>query len=88
MCIASIAISCFHACVSSRAKSNKGCVSASSGGYIIAHNIHSLSGDSVSLGGAIGYISNLILTKGCSSFTDRLSEEANFSIRELSMTSD
>ena len=33
----------------------------------MAHNIHSLSGASVSMGRATGYISNLMLAKGCSS---------------------
>ena len=47
----------------------------------MAHNTHSLPGASVSMGGATTYISNLILTKGSSSFTDRLSKEAIFSIR-------
>ena len=37
----------------------------------MAHNTHSLPGASVSMGGATTYISNLILTKGSSSFTDR-----------------
>ena len=71
--MASIAISRFHACSSSRGKSNKGCVFSSSGGYVTAHNMHSLPGASVSIGGATGYISNLMLTKGCSTFMDRLS---------------
>ena len=62
--MASIAISCFHAYGSSRSGPNKGCILSSSGGYVIAHNTHSISGASVSMGDATVHISNLILMKG------------------------
>ena len=58
--MAYIAISWFHAYGCSKGGSIRECSFSSPGGYVIAHNIHSPSGASVSMGEATVHISNLM----------------------------